>query len=60
MSTIFIYLEYNIARALGKCVDEAEREMGISQVESTIQRIKHVKEKEPEIKTALRQLFERT
>ena len=54
------WLEYNIRRALGNCVDEAEREMGISQVKSTIQRIKHVKEKEPEIKAALGQLFKRS
>lgn len=30
------WLEYNIQRALGKCVDEAERDLGISEVQNTM------------------------
>lgn len=48
------WLEYNIRRALGDCVDEAEREMGISQVKCTVDRIVHVKENENRIKELLR------
>lgn len=46
------WLEYNIQRALGACTDEAERMMGISEVRSTINRIKYIKDVEKEIKDA--------
>lgn len=48
------WLEYNIRRALGECVDEAEREMGISQVKQTTERIAHIKENEHRIKEVLK------
>lgn len=47
------WLEYNIQRALGNCVDGAERELGISEVRNTIRRIEYLREVEPQIKEAL-------
>ena len=47
------WLEYNIQRALGACVDEAERQMGVEQVVQTINRIKYLREKEDDIKKEL-------
>ena len=47
------WLEYNIQRALGACVDEAERQMGVEQVVQTINRIKYLREKEDLIKKEL-------
>ena len=47
------WLEYNIKRALGACIDEAERMMGISEVMNTIARIKYIRSMEKEIKEAL-------
>ncbi len=47
------WLEYNIQRALGACVDEAERMLGISEVRNTVDRIKYIKNIEREIKEAL-------
>ncbi|MGN0401471.1 MAG: phosphotransferase [Acetatifactor sp.] len=47
------WLEYNIRRALGECVDEAERRMGISEVRNTIDRIKYIRRIEENIKNAL-------
>lgn len=47
------WLEYNIQRALGNCVDEAERKLGISEVRNTINRIAYIKEQETRIKEAL-------
>lgn len=47
------WLEYNIRRTLGKCVDEAERESGISEVQSTINRMKYIQKTLPQIKEAL-------
>ena len=47
------WLEYNIQRALGKCVDEAEREMGNSEVRYTIDRIKYIHKTVPQIRKAL-------
>ena len=44
------WLEYNIQRALGSCVDEQERRMGISEVRNTIDRIKYIRSMETEIK----------
>ena len=52
------WLEYNITRALGKCQDEQEREMGISEVRSTIDRIRYIREKEEEIRLMLDHLFD--
>lgn len=51
------WLEYNVQRALGKCADEAERQMGISEVCNTIERIKYIREKEESIKKALDAYF---
>ena len=47
------WLEYNIQRALGTCTDEAERQMGIEQVQSTLQRIKYIHSMEKIIKSEL-------
>ena len=44
------WLEYNIQRALGACIDEEERKMGISEVRNTIDRIKYIRSMEEEIK----------
>ena len=47
------WLEYNIQRALGACIDEAEKQMGISEVRNTVERIKYIHKIEKEIKDAL-------
>lgn len=47
------WLEYNIQRALGACADEAERMLGISEVRNTVDRIKHIRNTEKEIREAL-------
>ncbi len=47
------WLEYNIQRAFGKCVDEAERKLGISEVKNTIDRIKYIHKIAPYVKEAL-------
>ncbi len=44
------WLEYNIRRALGACVDEEERMMGISEVRNTIGRINYIRSMEEKIK----------
>lgn len=49
------WLEYNIGRALGNCMDEQERELGISEVKNTIRRIAYIRKMEPQIKAALRE-----
>lgn len=50
------WLEYNIQRALGNCMDEEERELGISEVRNTINRIEYIHKIEPQIKAALNTL----
>ena len=47
------WLEYNIQRSLGACADEAEKQMGVEQVQQTINRIKYLREKEDLIKKEL-------
>ena len=47
------WLEYNIKRALGTCMDEAERRLGISEARNTVNRIKYIRDMEEEIKVAL-------
>lgn len=47
------WLDYNIQRALGDCVDEAERELGISEVRNTVERIKYIHKMVPKIREAL-------
>ncbi len=47
------WLEYNIQRALGKCMDEAERELGVSEVRSTMNRIRYIHKMMPQIREAL-------
>ncbi|MBP5452160.1 MAG: aminoglycoside phosphotransferase family protein [Treponema sp.] len=47
------WLEYNIQRALGKCQDQDEKEMGLVEVKNTINRIKYIYEMENEIKANL-------
>lgn len=51
------WLEYNIQRALGKCADEAERKLGISEVRNTVNRIKYIHEMIPRIKEALNENY---
>lgn len=52
------WLEYNIQRALGVCAaDEAERNMGISEVRNTVNRIRYIHDHEEEIKAALETQF---
>ncbi len=53
------WLEYNITRALGKCRDESEREMGISEVRNTISRIRYIRETEDRIRQQLIHLSEK-
>lgn len=47
------WLEYNMQRALGTCADEAERNMGITEVINSVNRIKYIQSMEKEIKEAL-------
>lgn len=47
------WLEYNIQRALGNCMDEAERQLGISEVKNTMNRIQYIHKMEPQIRAAL-------
>lgn len=47
------WLEYNIQRALGNCVDATEQSLGISEVRNTIRRIKYLYQMESCIKEAL-------
>lgn len=47
------WLEYNIQRALGLCADETERNLEISEVRNTVNRIKYIQEMEKAIKEAL-------
>lgn len=54
------WLEYNIQRALGNCVDQAERELGISEVRNTVKRIQYLQEIEPRIKAALNTRLRKT
>ena len=50
------WLEYNITRALGDCMDESERSMGVSEVKNTINRIRYIYEHDSEIKDVLASL----
>ncbi len=54
------WLEYNIQRALGSCIDEAERKLGISEIRNTIDRIKYIHTMEPQIKEALNTRLRKT
>ena len=47
------WLEYNIQRALGTCQDKAEKELGLTEVKNTINRIKYIREMEDKIKSNL-------
>ncbi|MCM1049578.1 MAG: aminoglycoside phosphotransferase family protein [Clostridiales bacterium] len=47
------WLEYNIKRALGECIDEEEKLLGVSETKNTINRIKYAHKMEKEIKAAL-------
>lgn len=47
------WLEYNIQRALGNCMDEAERKLGVSEVRNTIDRIKYIHKMETQLKKVL-------
>ena len=52
------WLEFNISRALGECLDEEDRKMGISEVRNTIARIRYIYEREDEIKRQIDAIFE--
>jgi len=47
------WLEYNIKRALGNCQDEAEQQLGLTEVKNTINRIKYIYQMEDKIKANL-------
>lgn len=47
------WLEYNIQRALGQCVDEAERELGMAEVRNTMARILYIHQIMSQIQEAL-------
>lgn len=47
------WLEYNVQRALGACMDEAERQMGIAEVKNTVDRIQYIQRVEEVIREAL-------
>ncbi|MCR5685606.1 MAG: aminoglycoside phosphotransferase family protein [Lachnospiraceae bacterium] len=51
------WLEYNVKRALGDCMDESERSMGVSEVINTINRIRYLYEHESQIKEVLASVF---
>lgn len=51
------WLEYSIQRALGNCMDEAERTMGISETKNTLRRIRYLYGMEKELKAALDSLL---
>jgi len=53
------WLEYNITRALGICQDESEREMGITEVRNTVNRIRYIRETEDRIRQQLVRLSEK-
>ena len=53
------WLEYNITRALGRCQDESEREMGITEVRNTVNRIRYIRETEDRIRQQLDRLAEK-
>ena len=53
------WLEYNITRALGRCQDESEREMGITEVRNTVNRIRYIREREDRIRQQLDRLTEK-
>jgi len=48
------WLEFNISRALGKCSDENERQLGISEVRNTVARIKYIHDLEEKVKEQMR------
>ncbi|MBO4898899.1 MAG: aminoglycoside phosphotransferase family protein [Lachnospiraceae bacterium] len=51
------WLEYNITRALGNCQDEAEQNMGISEVKNTIARIRYIADMEEKIIQKMNEWF---
>lgn len=50
------WLEYNIQRALGKCIDEDERQLGIEEAVRTLKRIQYIHDHEEKIRRELEQL----
>lgn len=50
------WLEYNLKRALGDCIDEKEKELGAVETINTIRRIRCLYEHEAEIKNVLARL----
>lgn len=51
------WLEYNMNRVLDSHMNETERNMGLSEFNNTLKRIRYIYDREEEIKTSLRQLF---
>ena len=51
------WLEYNIVRALGKCEDEDERCLGVSEVKNTVARIKYIRDIEESVKKLMCEMF---
>lgn len=50
------WLEYNLNRALGNCMDDAEKSMGVSEVKNTLNRMRYIYEHEKEILSVLQNL----
>ena len=50
------WLEYNMKRALGDCIDEKEKELGAIEAINTMKRIRCLYENEAEIKNVLARL----
>lgn len=48
------WLEYNVQRALGACVDEEERALGLTEARRTMARIGYIHQEMPRIREALR------
>ena len=51
------WLEYNVTRALASSLDEAERTLGLSEVENTIKKIRYLDSIEAEVKRRLSHWF---
>ena len=51
------WLEYNITRALGKCRDEDDRQLGIAEGLNTLSRIRYIHDNESNIRQALHMIL---
>ncbi len=51
------WLEYNITRVLGQCQDAKEQDMGIADVQNTVNRIRYIRDQEETIRQRLSRMF---